>query len=543
MDFKTKVNPIQEGKVRSQNSPGVKWALAGLAGFLCFLAIPPRDQFWAGWIAFVPLLWAQRDVSAKKAFALGWVTGTLSNLGAFYWVYELMVTHSAMPAIGAVLATLFMGVQQGLREAIWLGLARRFQGGPWAQLLVFPTIYVAAEFLYPTVFPLHLSNSQHVFLWTHQLMDLAGPAGLSWVMMLFNIGLFQLLAQRKPTPQVGLALGLLVLTLVYGKVRVGQLEQMMADSPKLRVGMVENNVGIGQADFKTAMRQIDLARELANREQPDLIVFPETAVKTPPPTHLRKGQEPANGVPQRFYPLDMVSCAQDEQFSVQRGYRVPVLFGCTAIDPEREGPVPGRPALFNAAFMLDAEGNVLGTALKNKLLLFGEFVPGARYFPSIYTKILTQASALYPGTEPALITMDGRGIGVSICYEDILPNFSYELLQKEPQLLVNLTNDGWFGKTAEPAAHLALAKARAVEGRLYLVRSTCTGISSFIDPLGRSTQETDLESPETLVTEVAWMPGGTVFGAGGYYFAWLTVLISLIWIVWQRRRDGLPELP
>ena len=489
-----------------------------------------------GWFAYLPLLWAQRDVSTKRAFLLGWVTGTVANVGNFYWVYELMVTHSAMPAMAAVVATFIGCMQQGLREAIWLGLCKRYEGGSWPLILTVPTVYAATEFLYPTIFPLFLSNSQSNCLWTHQAMDIAGPVGLSWLMVAFVTGLFLLLKNGKLQGQPVAAFGILALTLLYGYVRVGQVEAQMATAEKIRVGMVENDVGLGSLDMGRAKRQIDMARELARVEKPELIVFPETAVRTPAPPYKSKGQPDFARGTTRFYPLNMTEVHNGDQFSVQLGYKVPVLFGCTAIDLARPGPVPGRPALFNAAFLLDGQGKVLGTALKNKLLVFGEYVPGSHLYPWIYSDILTKSSALYAGTEPAVIDFQKHRLGVTICYEDILPDFSYDLLQKEPELLVNLTNDGWFGKTAEPATHLALSQARAVESRLYMVRSTCTGISAFVDPLGRVMKKTSIYEPETLVADVAWMPGGGLFRHLGPLVSWGFVFLSLLWLGWRRQQ-------
>ena len=143
----------------------------------------------------------------------------------------------------------------------------------------------------------------------------------------------------------------------------------MGSAQKLRVGMVENNIGLGQLTRETALRQTSMAAELAKSEQPDLIVFPETAIKTPPPMLQLEGESELHAPSTRYHPLNMTRIGQSHEFSVQSGYQTPVIFGCTAIDPDRKGPVPGRPALFNAAFMLDAKGNVLGTALKNRLLI------------------------------------------------------------------------------------------------------------------------------------------------------------------------------
>lgn len=509
---------------------------------MLFLATAPRPMFFLAWLAFVPLLRAHRNSTVKMAFLLGWVAGIVANFGNFYWIYELVVAHSAIPAVGGILVTLLLAIQQGLKEAIWLGAARYLGDKLAPAAFTYSVVYVAVEFLYPIIFPIHLGDTQAYSLYTRQVMDIAGPAGLSAVIMAFNLTLFQFLDQKRRPRYLAAAAAILVGTLGYGYARVVQYDRIIARADKIRVGMVENNIGVGQTTMETARRQIMLAAQLAATENPDLIVFPETAIKTPPPTH-KVGDFIAPSASSRFYPLSMTESAQNEIYSVQQGYNTPVLFGSTAIDPDRPGPVPGRPALFNGAFLLDENGKVLGTALKNKLLMFGEYVPGSSWFPWIYSEVLTKASALYPGEQPSAIPFNGHKIGVSICYEDILPGFSYELLQKKPNLLVNLTNDGWFGKTAEPYTHLALAQARAVESRLFMVRSTCTGVSAYIDPLGRVLSQSDIDEPEVMVAEVAWLKGGSLFSVIGLYFPWLCVLLTVSSIWWTRRSRKGYEAP
>lgn len=509
------------------------WILAATTGFLCYLAVPPQDFFAMAWFAYLPLLWSHRNQTARKAFFLAWLAGSISNLGAFYWNYELMVTHSAIPPVGGLLLVLFMAVQQGVREALWLAISRHLSlKGRGPRWLVYATVYTACEFFYPHIFPLHLSNTQHSCLLTSQTFDLAGPAGLSFLIMSFNLALWGLLEGRK---EHLVALGVLGFTLGYGAVRVHQVGQAMESAPRLKVGMVENGVGLvsSRDDLVNSMRLLQtLSAQAARQHQPELLVFPETAVKMPPPLHWVEGEPgPTTG---QFYPLHLSRLQQDQPYSPQVGHRTALIFGTTARDHTREGPIPGRKAMYNAAFLVDEEGVVLGRALKNKLLLFGEFIPGARYFPWIYTKILTRASSLSPGTEAGVLDFKGHRIGVSICYEDILPGFSHKLARGRPELLVNLTNDAWFGETAEPALHLALSKARAIELRLYLVRSTTTGISAFIDPLGRVMKQSRPQGPQALVEEVGWMPAGTPFAFIGLGFAWFCVLVTVFWL-WAAR--------
>lgn len=520
------------------------WLAAIVSGVLWFLTIPPQGHFWLAWVGLLPLLWAHRQAGWKKTFVLGWLAGASMHFGVFHWIYECILSYSAIPLPGALLLTALLALQQGLSWGLALALSQALcRAGKGAAWWVYGSVFAACEFLYPIIFPVFLGNSQFSCLWTSQWMDLAGPGGLSFVLVAFNVALWSCL-QRATRTRAQLAAVLLwgLLPWLYGALRVSQVEAQMAAAPRLKVAMIENQIGIVRSAEEAAQGLETLQQLAASHPEVDLVVFPETAVKMPPPPYLDEQGLP--GPPLRVYPLRARSFEQDHPWSPQRGSRVPLVFGATATDPQREGPVPGRPAYFNAAFLLDGEGRVLGTGLKNKLLMFGEFVPGARWFPWIYTRVLTMASSLTPGSQPSTVEFQGHRLGLSICYEDILPWFSYQLGQQKPQLMVNLTNDAWFGETAEPGTHLGLSRARAIELRLYLVRSTTTGISAYIDPLGRVMASTRGSEPQALVGEVGWMPGGTPFQAMGMSFSWFCVALTGFWAVqsWRaRRRSRVPS--
>ncbi|CAN0118530.1 unnamed protein product, partial [Phaeothamnion confervicola] len=505
------------------------WALAVLSGFLLFVAYPPRGFEWPAWIALVPLLWASRSVAPRQAFWMGWLTGFLTNMGAFWFVYELIVTYSAIPAPVAFLIMLIMGLQQGLWIGLWLGLARHLENRV-PRWLLYPTLWVGLEWIYPTVFPVYLGNCQNGCLWSTQLMDLAGPSGLSFVVLSFNLALASLLpptsqrSWRKTESWLGpLLLGL---TLIYGEVRIHQVLAQMEAAPKIKIAMVENHIGLVHSPFDltegTRLMQT-MAAEAVRTSQPDLIVFPETSMRTPPPPFRSEGDVVHTEL-QRYYPANPTAFDTRSALSPQMGYHAPLIFGTISEEETLEGPIPGRKAKHNAAFLLDADGNVLGKGAKFKLLIGGEYIPGAAYFPWIYTKYLTRASSHTPAPDLSVWSFLGHRLGLTICYEDILPELSYKIAQKDPNLLVNLTNDAWFGKTVEPAAHLVLARARAIELRRYMARSTTTGISCFIDPLGRIVSQTQGDAPQTLVGEVGWMEGKTVFADLGPVFPWLCLL-------------------
>jgi apolipoprotein N-acyltransferase len=225
---------------------------------------------------------------------------------------------------------------------------------------------------------------------------------------------------------------------------------------------------------------------------------------------------------------------------VQRGFTAPILFGgLTWAEAPADAP-PGSPrrVLYNTALLLGADGRVLGSYDKVHLLAFGEYLPFGELFPELYDA-LPQAGRFTPGEAAGVIPFRGHRLGLMICYEDILASFTADLARERPNIILNVTNDAWFGRTSEPHLHLALAVFRAVENRLVLVRSTNTGVSAVIEPTGLLRAQTRIDDPETLVADVAMLEGGTPYSATGHAFAWLLVA-ALLWrparALWARRR-------
>ncbi len=229
-----------------------------------------------------------------------------------------------------------------------------------------------------------------------------------------------------------------------------------------------------------------------------------------------------------------------ERAAVQRGHDTPVLFG--GITSELRTPVdlnwPYRD--WNTAVMVDRRGRVVGLYDKVYLLVGGEFIPFGEQFPVLYEWI-RHAGRFEAGTEVKVFNWRGYRLGVMICYEDILPKFNRRLADLEPHVILNVTNDAWFGHTAEPYLHMALAIFRSVEQRRALVRSTNTGVSVFVSPTGEIIKQTEITGRETLSADVPMMTGKTIYGRIGDVFAWIQVgwLLALIlprMLAWRRRR-------
>ena len=234
---------------------------------------------------------------------------------------------------------------------------------------------------------------------------------------------------------------------------------------------------------------------------------------------------------------------------IRRGFNAPLMLGALTFDRhDREA----RP--YNSALMLGSDGSFQARFDKIFLLMFGEYIPFLETFPALEDILPKNASHFSRGKEIVTFPLEHNGesyrLGPMICYEDILTDFGRKLASDNPHLLVNITNDSWFGDTSEPWEHLALSVYRAVEMRTDLVRAVNTGVSAFVDANGRVYAKTYAVDPKItpkpvdgLVAEVKLMEGGhSFFARFGDIFAYLCLLATLFfWQGWPRLQARKPK--
>ena len=177
---------------------------------------------------------------------------------------------------------------------------------------------------------------------------------------------------------------------------------------------------------------------------------------------------------------------------------------------------------------MDARGRVLGRSDKVELVPFGEYIPLGERFPVLYD--LSRGSGqLSPGRGLHALPLSGHRIGALICYEDILSGHVRRLVAAaDPHLLVDITNDAWFGRSHAPAQHLALSTLRAIEHRRYLARASNSGPSAVVDPLGRVVVEAELFMRRNLHADVALLRGRTPFAHTGDLVGPLALLVCIL---------------
>ncbi len=564
-------------------------ALALVSALLIFVALPPYDLWPLGWISLVPLLLAIHKVGPREALLLGGLAGTVANYLAFRWCLELMNRFSKLGPL-AYLVMLLMSLYQCIPWALWCGALRlptrsagKLRMG--VCLALSACSLVALEFFFPIIFPWYMANTQHSRAEVVSPIELGGVSLLSLLIVAFSLFLASVLVQGEveqgapiwPLPWrhsrwwlLLAALATFALPWLAHAALRSRVEAALSTSPKLAIGLVQPNEWIGSHPSIQGLQAYQRMTEkfvrecLSRGENLDIILWPESAVRTPPgkierlpvgatepviePSGrlLRYPLDISRIVPSYTMPADSLAeegaVEQDDLLAIQRGHSVPILFGSTLedINPAARGPIPGRAPLYNCAILIDATGKVIGAVKKVKLLIFGETIPGSAYFPWVY-KFLPSASALLPGTEAEVLSFGNARLGIMVCYEDLLPWFHYELAQKSPHILLNITNDAWFGKTAESACHLALATLRAVEGRCYLIRSTPTGVSAVVDPWGQVVASIPIDQAGALRHEVTLLEVTTLFEMWGDWVAWLSLLlmVSLGAYCWSRRKPDL----
>ncbi|MCC6749772.1 MAG: apolipoprotein N-acyltransferase [Deltaproteobacteria bacterium] len=496
---------------------------------LLVLACADLDIWPLAWVGFVPLLLALRDTSPRAAFFYGWLAGTLGNAGGFYWIQHLLMRFGGLPWVAAFPIYLLLVAYQGLHWGAFAYAIRRahLYRPTLPMTLLAPLFMVTAEFLMPFIFDWYLAITQAWVVPAIQVADLTGPLGVTALLMLANGMLYDLLQARltrSTWPLRPLAIGsaLLLLSFGYGALRVHQVRAQRAAAPKVKVGVVQANIGIvqkGRAELTVLHHALHLRESHKLQDQgAELLVWPESSY---PYAMLRTMT--------RDWP-------ERDPRRIMVGLKVPLIFGAVSFEPSSRFP-------YNTAYMMEPDGRITGRFDKNFLLVFGEYIPLYETFPA-FRRWFPAMSHFARGTEVTTFPFRGHRIGPMICYEDILPSFGRRLAPLKPNLLVNVTNDAWFGQTSEPYEHLALAVFRSVEHRLDMVRSVNTGVSAFIDATGRVGPKTRSHDPvltpgvppEGLLGEVALLDGArTVYARVGDLFAYLALAGTVALLLWARR--------
>lgn len=513
------VSVTESGNTKRRSQTWLAYPLAALGGVLFFVG-------WAGFgiwpleMVTLALFWTALEMVADRAcgarLGVGWLYGTVAMAGGYHWMLQFSEAFSGFGSVAnaALFAgfSLYLGLQYGVQGLLYLWLRARGTSIAVAGL----STLVATEWLYPKLFPVYLGNALTDLPILIQIADLGGPLLLSVLVGVVNLAVYDVFrwwlgCRSKPLGFLAPAFAFLSLALVYGALRIHQVDARTLRAPTIEIGLVQANMGIFEKHeqmLEGHQRHLEQSRELEAQGPLDLLIWPESAYNYP-----RFG---------RALPILANEVSAD--------LRTPILFG--GLSFAREGRYG---SLYNSVFL--AQDGMIGQRYdKTRLAMFGEYLPLGDRFPRLYA-LSPNSGRFEPGAHLAPLSLGPWRISTPICYEDVLPGLVREMVaQGNPHLLINLTNDAWFGDTQEPRIHLRLAQLRAVEHRRYLVRATNSGVSAVVDPVGRIVVSSAIGSRQNLRASVHLMDGQTVYGRLGNWPGWVSVLAAGFATALRRRR-------
>lgn len=436
------------------------------------------------WLAATALLVELSLTRTRHPHRLAFMAGFVGSAIAFYWVFHTITDFSGLPsAVAALLHVVFLA-SAALQFVLFAFFARHLEGrlGPFA--LVTPVAWIAAETLMPRVFPWEPAHTQLALLPMVQVSEIAGSQVVGFLLFWLVEALIRAFRARRPmlcaAPVV-----LMVLSVAWGAWRLGEVRE--EPGPLQPVALLQANMSIEERESVKRVgidtkRYLDLTRQV---EDPTaLVVWPESAL-------------------QAVVPVDMGDRRRDARFDRLFPQGVRLLVGTMTTDAQEHR--------FNSALAILPDGRIPPPYHKRILMPFGEFMPFQKTFPSL-ARLNASFVPIDAGEKTAVFQYtDALRASPLICYEDLVPQMSRDSVQAGATLLVNITNDVWFGDTVAPRQHNLIASFRAIENRRWLVRSTNTGTTSVVSPTGETVAALPGFSEGVLRAEVRLLSGQTLY--------------------------------
>ena len=515
--------------------PTRAWALALASSGLHILVFPKAGLYFLGWIAIAPLIYALlrgrggegelvdaegrslRQFTLWQGFLLAWASGIVWYLGTCYWIYPVMNGYGGLNGIVAALITLgfalYMALHHGVFGLLVVLMARRSSLGNRRPLFLAPFFWVALEFFRDRVIGdpwLPLGGSQVNNVPFARIAEVTGVYGLSFAIMLVNcafVAAFLLFGRRRINLLVSACAAAIAL-------QMGTFAKAEPFTATRQAVLVQPNVPVldpaqwtpqyfDQTIGSLTRLSVDEAKKTPTRDGPGLIVWPES----PAPFFI---DDP------RIWPWLSTMAGDTNSY---------LVIGSVGTVPP--GSPHAQPDLLNSALVLDPQGRSMGHYDKIHLVPFGEYVPfkNLLFFAD---KLTREVGDFARGSDRRVFDLNGTKASVVICYESIFPDEVRQFTANGAQVLINISNDGWYGETGAPFQHMQMARMRAIENHRWLLIDTNSGITASIDPYGRVVKAAPRNIRTALTAPFAPELESTVYVLYGDVFAWICVVISIL---------------
>ena len=567
------------------------WAAAVLSAALLELPFPlagpmPPWRSVFAWFGLVPLLWAILSVQiAKKprlllrGFLPAYACGVLWYAGNCYWVRDVMLRYGDMPVLAPTLLlagfSLVLGLYFGL-FGLGVALVRHATGSTRLALAAAPILWAALELAASRITSVpwdQLGYSQVDNALLNQLAPWTGVYGISFVLVavnaltaysiltrsqralirlqptasgqphwrlkalfgrevwiasspflfffLFSGGLMWAPPTPAPTANAVLIQPNLDVASDNRWTAPGEWDQHIAEFTRLAgadcgayiAGIPQTGVPNDRSSslgWKTGARNGEIACP-PYPTHPDLVVWPES------PAPFIEGEP-------RF---------QQALTEIARTVQAPLVVGNLGTDFSAG---EGGWRYYNSALVIAADGARVGRYDKIHLVPFGEYVPFQNLL-SFAHKLTGRVSEFTRGDQRKVFRLNGHRYGIFICYESVFADEVRQFVRLGAQVLVNISDDGWYGDTSAPWQHLNMVRMRAIENRRWILRDTNTGVTAAIDPFGRVRQSIPRHQVGALPAQYAFRDGITFYTAHGDVFGWFCVILGLGIVGWSARRS------
>ena len=472
-------------------------------------------------IGYVPLFFALRHQNLKSTFWLATLTGTVQLFLITHWLIIAMSIFGGMNIVLASASSLLLSLLFGMYSGIFLFLVkfvskfRNFKRIPI--YILYPVAICAAEYARNYIpyggFPWgNVGYSLASINVLAQSASLYGVYGLVFVIVLVNVLIFLVFSSKAKMKYAFALVFMFVGLIAYGQVSIKNYEQIKSNLQTIKVAMLQGNIEQGIKNNKhlhasEIMRRYKNLQIKALEQEVDLSIWPETAIPY---------QVPSNG--KRLHTLGQLSPVN--------------ILGAQVFNRK------DRHILYNSALILDADDNVLDRIDKTHLVPFGEYVPSP--FGSIVDKIVPNMGEFVPGGELKPVNLNNTHAGITICYEGVFPEISREFTNNGAELLINITNDAWYGVSSAPYQHLNMYVLRSIENARSYARATNSGVSAWVDPRGFVNSPTGLYEEALLIADVPINSEKTIYGYVGDVVPQLSLifLLALLIMAVARQEHG-----
>lgn len=514
---------------------------AAVSAALLALAMPGRIGWWPLlFVALTPLLLATLYARPGRSALAGFVFGLLYHLALLYWIMIVLGRYGGLPVWLALPALFLLAAYMACFSAVFCFLLSSMAGRSWHRersivplVWAAPVLWVGLDYLRSVLFSgfpwMDLGYGLFGQPKLIQAADLGGHHLLTFSLVLCNGLAVAILDRqrrdvhwniRRDRRLLMAAVAFLVFVVGYSGVRRQVVGSIVARSMQARVAVVQGNIDQGikwspGARAATVETYLKLSRQATAGRDTELVVWPETALP--------------------FYPQQDALIRRVNEFTAAGNTWLLTGAPLYSLAPRADGGQQAR--YYNGAVLISPDGRIGGQHAKQHLVPFGEYVPLRRFLPFL-EPLVVSVGDFSEGVEKGPLALGPMRLGLLICYESIFPDIAHESVVRGANLLVNITNDAWYGRSSAPHQSMAMAVLRAVENKRSLIRAANTGISGFVDPLGRIVAQSEIFTEAALVSQAPMLELTTVFNKGGYRFGAACAFCIPLLLLFRSRREA-----